>query len=40
MKFFLDINKTALLLAIEKENKEIVSLLLKNKKIDVNIKSI
>ena len=37
MKFYLKINKTALFLAIEKENIEIVKLLLSNKNIDVNI---
>ena len=37
MKFYYLFDKTALYLAIEKENIEIVKLLLSNEKIDVNI---
>lgn len=36
MKFY----KTALYIAVEKENYEIIKLLLKNKKLDVNIPAI
>ncbi len=37
MKFFYFFDKTALYLAIEKENIEIVKLLLSNEKLDINI---
>lgn len=37
MKFYLKINKTALFLAIEKENIEIIKLLMSNENIDINI---
>ena len=37
MKFFHLFDKTALYLAIEKENIEIVKLLLSNEKVDINI---
>lgn len=42
MKFqnFLYFNKTALIIAIEKENTDIIKMLLKNPKIDTNIKLI
>ena len=37
MKFLTNYNKTAFYLAVEKENIEIVKLLLNNKQIDPNI---
>ena len=37
MKFVINIQKTALHMAIEKENIEIIKLLLSNPKIDVNL---
>ena len=40
MKFFIDIYKTALHMAVEKENVEIVQLLILSDKLDVNRKSI
>lgn len=40
MKFFMFLNKTALCYAVEKENIEIVKLLLKRNDIDVNIRNI
>lgn len=40
MKFLLCFNKTALHIAVEKGNFEVVQLLLERKEIDVNIKAI
>ena len=37
MKFILLINKTAFYIAVEKENIEIIKLLLTNENIDINI---
>lgn len=40
MKFKLDLEKTPLHIAVQKRNFEIIQLLLKQKKIDVNIKTV
>lgn len=40
MKFLLIFNKTALFIAAEKQNSDIVKVLMSNKKIDPNIISI
>ena len=37
MKFILDFQKTPLCIAVEKQNVEIIQLLLANEKIDVNL---
>ena len=40
MKFYIYIQKTPLFLAVELENQEIIQLLLAQKKLDINLKTV